>query len=56
MKEITELIPKNFKKTKRLKKSGLAGFFSASLELSKEGLISIMQKKSFDSLFIKEKK
>ena len=55
-KDITDLIPPNFKKTYILKKSGLAGLFSASLELAKEGLISILQKKSFDKLLIKEKK
>ena len=55
-KEISELIPKKFKETKRLKKSGLAGLFSASLELTKDGLINIMQKKSFGMLLIKERK
>ena len=55
-KDITDLIPPNFKKTYILKKSGLAGLFSASLELTKEGLINILQKKSFDKLLIKEKK
>ena len=55
-KEISQLIPKKFKVTKKLKKSGLAGFFAASLELTKEGLISIMQKKNFDPLLIKERK
>ena len=55
-KDITDLIPPNFKKTYILKRSGLAGLFSASLELVKEGLISILQKKSFDKLLIKEKK
>jgi len=55
-KEVTEFIPKKFKETKKLRKTGMAGVFSASLELSKEGLISIMQKKSFDKLLIKEKK
>ena len=54
-KDITELIPSKFKKTNILKKSGLAGLFSASLELSKEGMIRIMQKKNFDKLFIKGK-
>ena len=39
-----------------LKKSGMAGLFSASLELAKEGLINIMQKKDFDRLLIKERK
>ena len=55
-KEISDLIPQRFKKTKKLKKSGMSGFFSASLELTKEGLLSIMQKKSFDKVLIKERK
>lgn len=55
-KEIYALIPDKFKKTKKLKKSGVAGFFSASLELTREGLINIMQKKSFDKLLIKGRK
>ena len=53
--DILELIPSKFKKTNTLKKSGLAGVFSASLELTREGLINIMQKKTFDKLLIKEK-
>ena len=55
-KDISELIPLKFKKTLNLKKSGLAGLFSASLELTKEGLIEIMQKENFDKLLIKERK
>ncbi|ANS05427.1 Rec8/ScpA/Scc1-like protein [uncultured Mediterranean phage] len=54
--DILELIPSKFKKTNTLKKSGLAGVFSASLELTREGLIDIMQKKTLDKLLIKEKK
>ena len=54
-KDISELIPLNFKKTGTLKKSGLAGLFAASLELTKDGLIAIMQKKNFDKILIKEK-
>ena len=54
-KEISFLIPKKFKQTKKLQKTGLAGFFSASLELTKEGIIKIMQKESFDKILIKEK-
>jgi len=53
--DISELIPSKFKKTNTLKKSGLAGLFSASLELTREGMVSIMQKKTFDKLLIKEK-
>ena len=52
-KEIYDMIPDKFKKTKKLRKSGIAGFFSASLELTKEGLINIKQKKSFDKLLVK---
>ena len=55
-KDITDLIPSKFKKTNILRKSGISGLFSASLDLTKEGLISIMQKKAFDSLLIKENK
>ena len=54
--DISDLIPSKFKKTTKLKKTGLSGLFSASLELTREGLIGIMQKKSFDKLLIKEKK
>jgi segregation and condensation protein A len=53
---ISDLIPSNFKKDKQLKRSGMCGIFSASLELSKEGFIHLMQKKNFDKLLIKEKK
>ena len=52
---IFSLVPKKFKKNEDLKKTGLAGLFSASLELSKEGIIEIAQKQSFDNLLIKEK-
>ena len=55
-KDISDLIPSKFKKTNTLRKSGISGLFSASLDLTKEGLISIMQKKAFDKLLIKEKK
>ena len=54
--DISDLIPSAFKKNKNLKRTGLCGIFSASLELSREGVISIMQKKTFDKLLIKEKK
>ena len=50
---IDELIPKNFQ-SKGMKKSGLAGMFAASLELTKEGNISLMQEKLFDKLFLKK--
>jgi len=52
-KNIIELIPK-FYLTNNLKKTGLTGIFAASLELTKEGIIEISQKKKFDKLFIKK--
>ena len=55
-KHIADLIPAQFRKTKKLKQTGLAGFFSASLELTKEGIINIMQDKNFDKIHIKERK
>ena len=53
-KDIEDLIPKNFFINKKLKKSGLAGIFSASLELTKQGVTNIMQKKIFDKILIKK--
>ena len=53
-KNINELVPAKFKKTDNLKKTGLAGIFSASLELTREGIIKIMQTSSFDKLLIKD--
>ena len=53
-KDIEELIPENFFINKKLKKSGLAGIFSASLELTKQGVINIMQKKFFEKILIKK--
>ena len=44
------------KETKKLNKTGIAGIFAASLELTKEGLLNIMQKKSFDKVMIKGRK
>jgi len=54
-KNINELIPKKFTNSKVSKKTGIAGIFAASLELSKEGSIEIKQNKLFDSLFVKKK-
>jgi len=55
-KDVLDLIPSKFKKSNQLKRTGIAGIFAASLELTREGIISLMQKKSFDKLLIKEKK
>jgi len=53
-KKINELVPSAFNKSVKSKKSGLASIFSASLELTKDGLIDIMQKKLFDDILIKK--
>ena len=37
-----------------MERTGLAGIFAASLELTKEGTIKIMQKKIFDNVLIKK--
>ncbi len=52
--EIEDLIPDHFTKNKKLKKTGLSGIFAASLELTKQGLVTLMQKKIFDKLLIKK--
>ena len=54
-KNISELIPKKYNNTKTLKRTGKAGIFSGSLELVKEGNISMKQDKLFDDVFIKNK-
>jgi len=55
-KYVFDLVPVKFKESKSLKKTGIAAIFAASLELTREGVITIMQKKSFDKLLIKERK
>ena len=51
---ITELVPSGFKNSPNLKKTGKAGIFAGSLELVKEGNVSLKQKELFDDIFIKE--
>ncbi len=55
-KNIMELIPENYKQNTQKKRTGIAGILAASLELTKEGLINIMQKKTFDKILIKKSK
>ena len=55
-KTVYDLVPGKFKKSEKLKRTGISGFFSASLELAKEGVINIMQKENFGKILIKEKK
>ena len=52
-KNIIELIP-DFYRTNKMKKSGKAGIFAASLELTKEGIVKVSQNKVFDKLLIKK--
>ena len=55
-KNIVELIPESYKENTQKKKTGLSGIFAASLELTKEGVINMMQKKTFDDILIKKNK
>ena len=50
---IDDLIP-NYYSNKKMKKTGLSGIFAASLELTKEGAIKILQEKIFDKVMIKK--
>ncbi len=52
-KNIIELIPDFYFKNE-MKRTGIAGIFAASLELTKEGIIQVSQKKLFDKLMIKK--
>ena len=52
--DIKELIPDNLKQDPNKQKTGLSGIFAASLELTKEGLIKILQEKIFDKVMIKK--
>jgi segregation and condensation protein A len=53
LKNIIELIPEFYLKNK-MKRTGIAGIFAASLELTKEGLTKVSQNKMFDDLMIKK--
>ena len=52
-KNIIELVPEFYQKNK-MKKTGVAGIFSASLELTKEGIVKVSQDKIFEKLMIKK--
>ena len=53
---INELIPSSFKSGSKYKKTGKAGIFAGSLELVKEGNLTIKQENLFDDIYIKELK
>jgi segregation and condensation protein A len=52
-KNLNELIPQFYFKNE-MKRTGLAGIFAASLELTKERIVKVSQKKIFDKLMIKK--
>merc|ERR1712127_919730 len=51
---IDELIPSSFKSGSKYKRTGKAGIFAGSLELVKEGNLTIKQENLFDDIYIKE--
>ena len=53
-KNINDLIPKNFKNGSKYKRTGKAGIFAGSLELVKEGNLSIKQDNLFDDIYVRE--
>ncbi len=55
-KNIDDLLPENFTRSKNYKRSGKAGIFAGSLELAKEGNLSIKQNDLFDDVYVKEVK
>ncbi len=55
-KNIVDLIPEDYKENVQKKKTGLSGIFAACLELTREGVINMMQKKTFDDILIKKNK
>ncbi len=53
-KNLEDLIPQNFKSGVQNKRTGKAGIFAGSLELVKEGNLTIKQENLFEDIFIKE--
>ena len=53
-KNLDELIPTNFKSGSKYKKTGKAGIFAGSLELVKEGHLSMKQDNLFDDIYVRE--
>ena len=52
-KHLIELIPDFYLKNK-MNRTGIAGIFAASLELTKEGIVKVLQKKNYDKIMIKK--
>ncbi len=55
-KNIIDLIPESYKQNSQKKRTGISGTFAACLELTKEGIINMMQKNTFDEILIKKNK
>ena len=53
---LNDLIPETFKKGSKYKRTGKAGIFAGSLELVKEGNLTIKQEQLFKDIYIKETK
>ena len=53
-KNINDLLPSNFIYGKNQRRTGTAGLLAGSLELAKEGDISIKQEKLYDDIYIKQ--
>ena len=53
-KKLDDLIPSSFKDGSRYKTTGKAGIFAGSLEIVKEGNLSIKQENLFDDIYIKK--
>jgi len=51
---INDLIPQNFIKNSKYNKTGKAGIFAGSLELVKEGNLTIKQENLYDDIYVKE--
>ena len=48
-KNFNELIPENYKQNSQKKRTGISGILAACLELTREGVINIMQNITVDS-------
>ena len=53
-KNLDDLIPRGFRDGSKYKKTGKAGIFAGSLELVKEGNLSIKQENLYGDIYIKE--
>ena len=53
-KNIDDLIPQSFMSDTKYKKTGKAGIFAGSLELVKEGSLTIKQENLFEDIYVKE--